>query len=196
MVIDLANDGKNIIFNIKQKWIQPTADYKLTLYSPYNNRWLFHAYSDYPPETGSQTQSGTFYRYFPTQPNAYAALKSPYGIKLTLANSGSTYVSFSWDKDDIDGLGTSLSQIVDIDRDINGYYIAQLNSCQSAFNASSQNQGSTSVIKDVLCKVVANWGDTTGLDTVYKPNTIYPSSQTGVYIDKENQEEYTYYRDE
>ena len=203
MVIDLADDSKSIFFKMDSKWLQPTAQYKLNLKSKYNNRWLFHAYSDYPPASGSQTQSGTHWKYRGPYSSWSRSLgwsslaMSPYGIDLTPVSSGDTWVSFSWDANCIQApFCYNLSDIIDINKDIDGYYIAQLEVTQ--WPVSSINYGGdvyynslTAPILEVLCKVEADWSK---LDTQYKPATEGNTSEPNVYIDKENQEEYTYYR--
>ena len=118
MVINLADDSKSIFFKMDPKFLQTDGEYKLTLYSKYNNRWLFH----YPESTEQQTQSGTFYRFKgPWQEFGYSFTSTPFGLKLTPVSSGDTWVSFSWDSEDVDGINDyDISQIVDIDNDING----------------------------------------------------------------------------
>jgi hypothetical protein len=203
MVIDLADDSKNIFFKMDPKYLQTTAQYKLNLKSKYNNRWLFHAYED---TTGSQTQSGTHWQFrgpyssWSRSVGWPSLAMTPYGIELTPVASGDTWVSFSWDADCVQNFFCyKLSEILDTTKDIDGYYIARLEVTQWPVTSLNKGGGDayytslTYPIVETLCKVEADWSK---LNTEYKPATQGNTNEYSVYIDKENQEEYTYYRDE
>jgi len=157
MVFNLADDSRNLVF---RKGID-SVDYEQIHYiisfkSLYSNKWLTNI-----------TPSGVWYQ----SPNQLV-------ISLTKVDDNDNYISFSWDKNDIDGFGTTLSIFYN-KNDINGDYILSLRAC----NVMSGYVNSVE-ISNHICKLINDYSTDTNLN--YTINKATKEEETGG--------EYIYYR--
>lgn len=150
MVFNFADDSRNLVFRKGSSSIDfKQGYYGLTFFGVYNNKYLKNEQD-------------------PTNREFY--------IRLTKVDDNDNYVSFSWDRDNIDGLGTPLPNDI-LNEDVEGYYQLVVKGW------SVSNQYSLPLLTK-LAKVVNDWSIAS---TLYDINTGTGDEETGA--------EYVYYRE-
>ena len=150
MVFNFADDNRNLVFRKGSSSIDfEQGYYGLTFFGVYNNKYLKNEQD-------------------PTNREFY--------IRLTKVDDNDNYVSFSWDRDNIDGFGTPLPTDI-LNEDVEGYYQLVVKGW------STSNQYSLPLLTK-LAKVVNDWSIAS---TLYDINTGTGDEETGA--------EYVYYRE-
>lgn len=131
MVFNFADDSKNIVFRKGSSSVDYISEeYYLYFRNQYSNMYMTNSLSLFQP----LWEGGIFY------------------IKLTKVDDNDEYVSFSWDRNNINSFGQPLPSEINKE-DISGYYILELRATNSFFII-------TNPIATELCKVINDWSNT------------------------------------